>query len=252
MQIFPMTDKPRSELINPEITRLPDLTPWRRLFRKIARILVTILARLCLRLEVFGRENLPRQGPLVIVSNHLGDADALVGIAATAVPVDIIVKSELYYYPVLGRVLDAYGVIWVHRGQPDRRSLRASLEGLREGRMIGIAPEGRESLTGSLEEGTGGAAYLAFKSNSPLLPVTFTHTENPTIKGNLKRLKRTPVTVTIGPVFRLEERPNWRDGIEEGTLEIMRRLASQLPPEYRGIYDFTGIETSREQRAVSS
>jgi 1-acyl-sn-glycerol-3-phosphate acyltransferase len=252
MQIMPMTDKPRSETINPQITRLPNLTTRRRLFRKVIRFVIRIFVWLCVRLEVSGRDNLPRQGPLVIVSNHLGDADALVGIAVTTTPVEIIVKSELYYYPILGKVLDAYGVIWVHRGQPDRRSLRASLEALSQGRIIGIAPEGRESLTGSLEEGTGGAAYLAMRAKSPLLPVTFTHTENSRILGNLKRFRRTSITVTMGPVFYLDEYSNWRDEVEKGTIKIMNRLASQLPPEYQGTYARSSIESSKEQKVVSS
>lgn len=230
------TSKPKSEEIHPEITRLPASTPWRRLFRFLFRSLVWIVVRACTRVHVEGLENLPRKGPLIIVSNHLGDADVLVGMAVTSVPVDIIVKSELYFYPVLGKILDAYGVIWVHRGQPDRRAVRVALESLRRGRIIGIAPEGRESLTGALEEGTEGAAYLALKSKAPVLPVTFTRTENKRILSNLKRFKRTPVTVTIGSAFYLDEHPNWRLGIEAGTLKIMRTLASQLPPEYQGVY----------------
>ncbi len=230
------TSKPKSEKIRPEITRLPVLTPWRRLFRFIFRCLVRLVVRLCLRVQVEGLDHLPRRGPLIIVSNHLGDADVLVGMTVTSIPVDIIVKSELYDYPILGKVLDAYGVIWIHRGQPDRRAVRVALESLRQGRIIGIAPEGRESLTGSLEEGTEGAAYLALKSKAPILPVTFTHTENKRILSNLKRFKRTPVTVTIGSSFYLDEHPNWRLGIEAGTLKIMRTLASQLPPEYQGVY----------------
>ena len=72
-------------------------------------------------------------------------------------------KIELYEIPLLGKVLDLYGVIWVRRGQPDRRALRAVMEAMDDKRMVAIAPEGRESLTGALEEGTGGAAYLALR-----------------------------------------------------------------------------------------
>lgn len=237
MQIMATPSKPRSEEINPEITRLPVLTLRRRLFRRLVRVLLRLLVRVCLRVQVVGRENMPMQGPLLIVSNHLGDADALVGMAHTWLPVDIVAKSDLYYYPVLGKILEAYGVIWIHRGQPDRRALRAILDGLEAGRVFGIAPEGRESVTGGLEEGTGGAAYLAVKSKAPLFPVTFTGTENWRVLGNLKRFKRTPVTLTMGPVFHLEEYPQRREAIEQGTVQIMNVLASQLPPEYRGVYN---------------
>lgn len=228
--------KPRSEFLRPEITRLPELTFWKRTLRKIMRIVLKVMVWLFTRPEVHGLENVPRQGALIMVSNHLGDADALLGLAYTPRSVDLLSKADLYELPVLGKLFDAYGVIWIRQGQPDRRALRIALEALRLGRAIGIAPEGRESLTGGLEEGTGGAAYLAYKSKAPILPVTMTGTENWRIFGNLKKLTRTRVTLTIGPVFYIEERPDWRLAIQDGTQQIMHALARQLPLEYRGVF----------------
>ena len=146
----------------------------RCLFCYLARLLAWIFTKV----EIQGLENFPSQGPAIIVANHLGDADFVLGIAFTPRPPEVLAKAELYNFPVLGKLMELYGVIWVHRGQPDRRALRASLQGLAEGRLISLAPEGRESLTGGLEEGTNGAAYLALKANAPILPVTFTNTEN--------------------------------------------------------------------------
>ena len=150
--------------------------------------------------------------------------------------VDTLAKAELYDFPVLGKLLDAYGVIWVHRGQPDRHALRAALDSLRQGRLVGIAPEGRESVTGALEQGTEGAAYLAIKAGVHVIPLTFTGTENARIYGNLKRLRKTDVTMTVGAPFSLDELPDQKQAIELGTRKIMGALAAQLPPEYRGMY----------------
>ena len=102
--------------------------------------------------------------------------------------------------------------------------------------MIGIAPEGRESLSGSLEEGTQGAAFLALKSGAPLLPVTFTGSENSRVFPNLRRLRRTEITCTVGRPFFLETGGDSRADLERGTAQIMETLAAQLPPEYRGVY----------------
>jgi 1-acyl-sn-glycerol-3-phosphate acyltransferase len=189
-----------------------------------------------MQVDVQGLENIPDAGPALMVSNHLGDADMILGFAYSPVNVDPISKIELYNFPVLGQIMDAYGVIWVHRGQADIKALKVILQTLSERRFVAIAPEGRESLTGSLEEGTGGAAYIALKAEVPLIPVTFTGTENNRVFTNMKSLKRTRATITIGIPFRLQRLPDRRESIRKGTGTIMRKLASQLPPHYRGVY----------------
>lgn len=236
---LPSEPKPRSQIIHPDISRLPRLSIWRRVFRRLAIALVRLAVWLFTRSRVEGFEHVPSRGPALVVSNHLGDADLVVGLALSPVEVEALAKADLYDYPVLGKLMDAYGVIWVHRGQPDRHALRAALDGLRQGRLVAIAPEGRESVTGALEQGTEGAAYLALKAGVPVLPLTFTGTENARIYGNLKRLRKTDVTMTVGPAFLLDELPDRQKAIEQGTQKIMCALASQLPPAYRGIYGLT-------------
>jgi 1-acyl-sn-glycerol-3-phosphate acyltransferase len=237
--------KPRSEHIRPEITRLPELTLWRRAFRGVLVGILRLLIWPLIRLRVSGIENCPRQGPALAVTNHLGDADLVVGMVYSPVMVEALAKAELYDLPLIGRLMDAFGVIWVHRGQPDRRALHAALDGLREGRVVGIAPEGRESTTGALEEGTSGAAYLALRAGVPVLPVTFTGTENSHIYSNLKRLHRSEVTMTVGPLFYLDDLPDRKQALEQGTRKMMSRLAAQLPAAYQGIYrDFTDFTSS--------
>jgi 1-acyl-sn-glycerol-3-phosphate acyltransferase len=228
--------KPRSEVIRPGITRLPKLTAWRWIVRRLIGLMARLVVRLCTRIEVTGLEHLQIYDSALVVANHLGDADVIVGVAYTPLKVEIIAKSELYDFPILGWLMDAYGVIWVHRGRPDRKAIRAALQALDEKRKVAIAPEGRESLTGGLEEGTGGAAYLALKAEVPIIPVTFTGTENHRIFRNLKRLRRTCVTLTVGSPFQLKKSTSLKEAIQSGTETIMKTLAQQLPPEHRGVY----------------
>jgi 1-acyl-sn-glycerol-3-phosphate acyltransferase len=210
----------------------------------VVRWMARLLVALCTRTTLTGLPNLPQSGPALLVFNHLGDADVVVWVAHTPLEVEALGKVEIFDFPLLGRLMDAYGVIWVHRGQPDRNALRAVFEAFADGRMVAIAPEGRESLTGTLEAGTGGAAYLALKAGVPIVPITFTGTENWRVYGNLKRFRRTLVTVTIGKPFQLNALPDFRQAVERGTLTIMQTLAEQLPVEYRGIYH---LETEDER-----
>ncbi len=232
-----ISPKPRSEIVNPRLTRLAELTWGRILLRQCAHWVSKLLVFLWTRTELIGSENIPQKGPGLLVSNHLGDADMILGFAYAPPIAEPITKIELYDIPILGSFLNTYGVIWVHRGQPDRRAIRAALNAMKQGRLVAIAPEGRESLTGSLEKGTNGAAYLALKADVPITPVTFTGTENKRVFNNMKRFRRTDISVTIGKPFRLEKFPDLRDSIDIGTGKIMHTLAQQLPIEYRGFYE---------------
>ncbi|MBL7161309.1 MAG: 1-acyl-sn-glycerol-3-phosphate acyltransferase [Anaerolineales bacterium] len=238
----PNLPKPESSIYRPELVRLPELTLRRRFVRRLLHGLVRLAVKLVIKLEVRGREHFPKHGPLLVVSNHLGDADLVVGLALSLIPVDFLGKVELFDFPIAGWLLESYGTIWLHRGNPDRRAIRAVLQGLAAGRIIAIAPEGRESLTGTLEEGTRGAAYLALKADVPVLPVAVTGTENWRVYGNLKRLRRTEVSVTVGAPFRLKISDNRQQAIKQGTEEIMKAIAQLLPPEYQGVYrNETGV-----------
>lgn len=228
--------KPRTDYSRPELVRLPRLNFGRRLARKFFNWLVRLIVWLFADVRVTGIENVPPHGPLLIVSNHLGDADTFVGLAISPVQTEIVSKIDLHEIPVLGSLMSIYGVIWIHRGQADRRAIRVIQQALAEGRLVALAPEGRESVTGELEEGTEGAAYLAVKANVSLLPITFTGTRNSQVYANLKHLRRTRINVTIGPTFQLPVEEDWRKSVHQGTQIIMQTLARQLPNEYQGVY----------------
>jgi 1-acyl-sn-glycerol-3-phosphate acyltransferase len=217
---------------------LPRLTFGRRVARLFLRGLFKLLTLLLLRATVTGVENFPRRGPALIVFNHLGDADAVLLLAALPVPVaaEGIGKIELSDHWLVGPVFRAYGIIWIHQGRPDRRALRAALEALSEGRMVTIAPEGRQSLTGGLEEGTQGAAFLALRSGAQIIPVALTGTENQNVYSHLKQWRRARVTLKVGKPFLLPQGADHQASMQEGTRRIMETLAGLLPEAYRGKY----------------
>jgi 1-acyl-sn-glycerol-3-phosphate acyltransferase len=138
---------------------------------------------------------------------------------------------------VVGGIFRAYGVIWIHRSRPDRKALHAMLEGLAEGRIVAMAPEGRESVTGALEDAKDGAAFVALKSGVPIVPIVMTGTENKRIYSNMKKFKRTRVTFTVGKPFTLRDSGDRRTRLQDGTRQIMETLAVMLPEEYRGSYN---------------
>jgi 1-acyl-sn-glycerol-3-phosphate acyltransferase len=238
--------KPVSEIWKPELTRLPRLTLARQVFRAFIRTVCRALIFLYTRPTVRGMENYPRHGPALLVINHLGDPDAVLALAFLPEFPEIMGKIELRDDRRLTLLLDWLGIIWVHRGQPDRRALSAALDALRHGRRVIIAPEGRESVSGALEEGTEGAAFLALKAGVPIVPITLTGTEFRRVENAMKTRRRTPVTLTVGKPFvlpepalsRVEGQADRHSALRDGTRFIMETLARQLPPEYRGVYGY--------------
>ena len=229
--------KPVTDVWRPELVRLPKLTAARRTFRTFGHGLAKLIVKICLKVTVEGLENFPKAGPLLVVINHIGDSDVPVLISVLPSPPDALGKIELFDLPVLGKMIDWYGVIWLHRGRSDIRALRAALDGFAEGRIIVIAPEGRYSVTGALEEGSGGAAFLAYKSGTPILPIAIIGTENENVYGHLKQFRRAQVHVKVGKMFRLTGQDSGRqEAVTGGTHQIMAALAALLPEKYRGAY----------------
>jgi 1-acyl-sn-glycerol-3-phosphate acyltransferase len=227
--------KPVTDWWRPDLSNLPRLTLARRSFRLFARGVAKLLAFVVMRVTVSGLENFPKHGPALIIINHLGDADALLVSACLPYSIDGMGKVENDEHWLVGPTFRAYGVIGVHRGKPDRKALRSALDGLAEGRMIALAPEGRQSLTGGLEEGTEGAAFLAMKSGALIVPVAMTGTENKYIY-NRKWWRRARVTLSVGKPFKLEKQADRQKMLREGTNQIMEALASLLPESYQGNY----------------
>jgi 1-acyl-sn-glycerol-3-phosphate acyltransferase len=237
--------KPVTEIWRPDLIALLKLTSARKVFRLIYRLMMKLLAFLFLRVTVSGLENFPAHGPAMVVYNHSGDVDAVLLVAAIPHVMEGIVKIENRDdHWLVSPLFRAYGFIWIHRGKPDRKALRVILDGFAEGRIIALSPEGRQSLTGGLEEGTDGATFLALKSGVPIVPVAMTGTQNTKTYANMKRWRRSPVTLTVGKPFHLEEQPTHQETIRAGTRRIMEEIARLLPEEYRGVYAGTADSTA--------
>ena len=227
--------KPVTDWWRPDLVKLAKLTFARRLFRVFARGLAKAVVFVTMNSTVTGLENFPKQGPALIVINHLGDADVVLLAASIPTTIDGMGKIELNEHWLVGPVFRAYGVIYVHRGRPDRKAIRAALDALTEGRMLALAPEGRQAVEGKLEEGTEGAAFLAMKTGASIVPVAMTGTENENIY-NRRWWRRARVTLSVGQPFKLVEQADRQKMMRDGTNQIMESLARLLPESYRGNY----------------
>jgi 1-acyl-sn-glycerol-3-phosphate acyltransferase len=151
----------------------------------------------CFRGRIFGAENVPQQGPLVIVSNHASDFDPPILSSCVRRPVSYMAKEELFKVPVLNWGIQLYGAYPVKRGSPDRSAIRAALAQLEAGWAVGIFLEGTRTPDSRIANPKLGAAMIAAKTQVPLLPVSLWGTQAIVSKGKLIP-RFVPVTVRIG------------------------------------------------------
>jgi 1-acyl-sn-glycerol-3-phosphate acyltransferase len=200
----------------------------------IARLFFTLFASW----HVEGRENVPRRGPLIVVSNHRSYGDPPVVGASIPRGVYFLGKRGLFDTPILGRLLHWCGVYPIDRNGRDVHALKWAQELLRRDGAVVLFPEGTRNPRG-MRAALPGVTYLALKTQASILPVGITGTEKIT---NLWRLlfPLCRIRVRIGQPFSLPviEGDIPRVQMEELTGMIMGRVADMIPPEYRGIYGF--------------
>jgi 1-acyl-sn-glycerol-3-phosphate acyltransferase len=198
-----------------------------------------ILFRLLTRVKVTGKEYLPSKGGYIVASNHQGIIEVPLVycvLAQNDLEVTGLVAKKHQEQPLFRWIVDSLGGIWLNRDEADSRAIRQATDHLKRGGVLGIAPEGTRSPTGSLITGKTGVAYLADRAGALIVPVAVTGTWK--AMGKVLRLQRPPITVRFGEPFTLPPvlRSQRDADLQRNTDEIMAHIAALLPEEYRGVY----------------
>jgi 1-acyl-sn-glycerol-3-phosphate acyltransferase len=140
---------------------------------EVVRVLTAPARRGLIRLRVEHPENLPADGPAIIVANHVSFFDSVLLMFALPRPVAVLGKAEYTDRRITNWLFCGAGMIPVRRENPGDlpRAFDQVGEVLDRGEIIGVFPEGTRSLDGLLHRGHSGAAHLALKTGAPLIPV---------------------------------------------------------------------------------
>ena len=202
----------------------------------LGRATVRLLVFLLTRRTVKGRENVPDQGPLLIVANHIHLADPpLLGISLGR-KLTFMAKEGLFRSRFTAYFMLRFGAFPTGQRGSNRAAPRQALRVLAEGRALVVFPEGTRSHHGQLGAALPGSALVACHSGAPILPVGITGTEQ--LRGIAWIVRRPRVTVNIGRPFYLTPVDGKLTKKERADLtdSIMRHIAELLPREYRGGY----------------
>ena len=195
-------------------------------------------------LKVEGRECVPPNGPLIIVSNHQSNIDPPLLAASIPRHITFMAKRGLFHNPIASRFLEAYGAFPINQNSHDLTAIQQSLAILSKDGALGIFPEGTRS-PGAMRKGLPGIALIALRSEAPILPVGITGTEVIGPPWQIA-IPRGRFMVKIGQPFSLPSIDGkvGREQLEALTTMIMERVASLVVRSYRGVYDTKSMNDS--------
>ncbi len=122
--------------------------------------------------KVFSAKNLHFKHKSIVIANHTSNWDPiLLGHLVCPVCLRYMAKEELFKEGFLKKFFLALGVIPVRRGKNDLKAMKTALSALKNGQSLGIFPEGHRSDTGEMLPFEIGAAVIALKTDTPVLPV---------------------------------------------------------------------------------
>ena len=213
--------------------------PW---FYYVASVLVRMLLFLLTDWQVRGKDNVPGDGPVIVVANHLNLADPPILGTSLGRKAIFMAKEELFRSKLSGYFVRNFGAFPVQRKQLDRGALHQAKRVLADGMALVMFPEGSRSMNARLQPALPGSALIALRNDAPVLPVGIAGTEK--FKGVAWLLRRPRITINIGRPFSLSPTGGKLTKVELARLtdSILARVAELLPPEYRGHY----AETSND------
>ncbi|MCL4831925.1 MAG: 1-acyl-sn-glycerol-3-phosphate acyltransferase [Caldilineaceae bacterium] len=203
---------------------------------KICHSIVSGVMPLLGSMTIEGRENVPKTGGVVLSCNHPGGVDVVALGYASPRQIFYMAKQELFeFQPWFSALITSVGAFPIRRGENDTAAIEHSIQLVRDGKVLGMFPEGTRNKGGPLGRPKSGAVRIAALTGAPLVPSAVIGI--PALHKEWKNpLRRTPVTVRFGEPIHYTGDPEDGAAIQRQSVELMYAIARLLPPEMRGRY----------------
>jgi 1-acyl-sn-glycerol-3-phosphate acyltransferase len=207
---------------------------------RVASLLMKLLFACVTRLRVLGHENANQKGGFVLAANHISHFDPLILSAIVRRKIDWMAMAEFFPRPFIGFALRAVDAFPAERDRADRATIRSAIARLRQGRIVGIFPEGgirdgsRSLLAGApLRPGPSTLGHMA---GVPIVPCVILGSDRLYSIKNWLPLRRVPVWVAFSdpiPGVSNLEKLVARDQIHCELATAFARLYKELQETFR-------------------
>jgi 1-acyl-sn-glycerol-3-phosphate acyltransferase len=212
----------------------------------VVKGVLTPVIRVCFRVKIEGRENLPARGPVILASNHRSFLDSIFIPAVMRRRVTFVAKAEYFDDPKTAWFFRGVGQIPIRRegGSAGERALESANEVLQRGGVFGIYPEGTRTRDGFLHRGHTGVARLSLRTGTAIVPVGLIGTDEvQPVDKRMPRLFRR-VTVRFGEPLEPE-----RYGDYEQEHLALRELTDELMYEIGQLSGYEYVDTYATKKA---
>jgi 1-acyl-sn-glycerol-3-phosphate acyltransferase len=159
-----MSESPAGEAVTDDPTHVTLL--WR-----FSKAVCGVFAWLWLDLRVYGMENVPATGGVLLIANHQSYLDPILVAVKLKRPVSFFAKSELFENKFFGGLIRSLHAFPVRQGAGDIGALKQAVQKLKEGHVLNVYPEGSRTEDGNLLPIQPGVALIVRRSGVPIVPV---------------------------------------------------------------------------------
>lgn len=188
---------------------------WRSAFHVVYKWIYNI--------DIVGRENFPKEGPVIVAPNHMSNNDPCVSGLALPRHVNFMAKEELFKNPISNFFCTWLGAFPLRRGGVDKIAIRHAMNLLKDHKVLGIFPEGTRQKNDKLGRFHDGVASMALRTGVDIVPLAIMGTRN---------IKRNQVAAVIGKPIKVTKEKPTAEAIARVNDELRAALEA-LMSEYR-------------------
>jgi len=215
-------------------------TRFHSIANRTASLSMKLLFGYSSRIYVVGCEHINRAGGFLLASNHISHFDPPIISSVARRKIDWMAMAEFFPIPGLGHFLRAVDAFPAARDRADRKTIRSAIKRLKDGRIVGVFPEGgiRDGACSLLEGAPlrAGASTLAHMAGVPIVPCVILGSDRLYGPRNWMPLRRTPVWIAFGQAishFPELEKSVARARIEQELADGFQRLYAELRRKFQ-------------------